>query len=127
MREYAEINPRLRTLDSLYELLVESEIIPRQITERCNVEFTLTSRNLQIVLSAKTSDDEEFCNDQSTRIAELVDNPNELVKFAPDAFQFATAAVTAPVTAPVTSFSGATKLVGLSSVFIFIVSLTIME
>ena len=97
MREYARINPQLRNLDTLYELLVESEIIPSEVASRCNIEFSLANRNLEIILQAVTSDDQEFCSDLSTRVAEIIDNPQDR-EFVLDSFQFATAAVSsAPV------------------------------
>lgn len=93
MREYARINPQLKNLDTLYALLVESDIIPMEVTQRCEIEFSLTSRNLQVVLTAKTSSDQQFCSDTSASIAEVIDNPRVLTSYIPDAFQFATAAV----------------------------------
>lgn len=98
MREYVRINPRAKTLDALYEFLVESEIIPTEVTERCNIEFSLKDRNLEIALSARTSEDEEFCGEVSNTVAEVIDDPQQLSSFYPDSLQFATAAVAgAPV------------------------------
>lgn len=93
MTEYARINPRLRVLDTLYGLLVESDLIETEVTERCEIEFSLSSRNLQIILSARTSDDEQFCSDRSLAIAELIDNPERLMSYYPESFQFAAAAI----------------------------------
>lgn len=92
MMEYVRINPQVRVLDVLYAFLVESEIIPDEVVERCEIEFS-TYSNLEIALLARTSDDQEFCNDISATIAELIDNPQELTSYVPDSFQFATAAV----------------------------------
>lgn len=100
MREYSRINPRLRTLDSLYELLAESDIIPDEVTEHCDVELSLASRTLQIVLSAKTESDQEFCQEESIKIASFIDDPREAtLRYTPDSMQFATAAVSASVVA----------------------------
>ena len=35
LREYVRINPQVRNLDTLYTFLVESEIIPSELNERC--------------------------------------------------------------------------------------------
>lgn len=110
MTEYARINPRLRVLDTLYGLLVESDVIATEVTERCEIEFSLSSRNLQIILSARTSNDEEFCSDTSSAIADIIDNPQRLTSFFPESFQFAAAAVT--------GLSGASRLMIHSSLFL---------
>ncbi len=96
LREYVRINPEVRNLDALYTFLVESEIIPSQVIERCEIGFTFTSRNLEIALQARTADDEEFCSDASSKMADLIDNPQQLTTYTPDSFQFATAAVGGP-------------------------------
>ena len=96
LREYVSINPDVRNLDSLYALLVESEVIPDELRDRCDIDFSLTSRNLQIVLSARTSDDEEFCSTTSERVADVIDNPQRITTYVPDSFQLATAAVAGP-------------------------------
>lgn len=93
MREYARINPQVRKLDTLYAFLVESEIIPSEVVARCEFGFSLTHRNLEISLLARTSDDQEFCSITSAKIAEVIDNPEQLTSYTPDSFQFATAAV----------------------------------
>lgn len=92
MMEYVRINPQVRVLDVLYAFLVESGIIPDEVVERCEIEFS-TFSNLEIALLARTSDDQEFCNAISATIAEVIDNPQELTSYVPDSFQFATAAV----------------------------------
>ena len=79
--------------DSVYEHLVESDVFSRDATIRCNVEFTIVNRNIQLMLSAKTSGDEEFCRDEGIRIAEVLNNPKAHVIFLPDVMQFASAAV----------------------------------
>ena len=96
LREYVKINPDLRNLDTLYAFLVESEIIQKAMTKRCDFDFSLTSRNLQIVLSARASEDEEFCSTASEMVAEVINNPQRLTTYAPDLLQFATAAVAGP-------------------------------
>ncbi len=96
LEEYAKINPGLRNLDTLYAFLVESDVIPQEVLDRCEIDFSLTSRNLQIVLSARTGEDEEFCSTTSMRVAEVIDNPNTITTYVPDSFQFATAAVAGP-------------------------------
>ena len=96
LREYVKLNPDVRNLDILYTLLVESEVIPEELIDRCEIEFSLTSRNLQVVLSSRTSDDEEFCSIASERVAEVIDNPQQIIHYLPDSLQFATAAVAGP-------------------------------
>ena len=96
LREYVTLNPDVRKLDTLYGLLVESEVIPDELRERCDIDFSLTSRNLQIVLSARTSSDEGFCSTTSERVAEVIDDPQKITTYMPDSFQFATAAVAGP-------------------------------
>lgn len=106
MREYVRINPQLRNLDTLYELLVESGIIPSEVASRCNIEFSLAYRNLEIILQAVTSEDQEFCSDLSTRVAEVIDDPQGQ-EYVLDSFQFATAAVSGVPVLDDREYSGA--------------------
>lgn len=112
MTEYVRINPEVRVLDVLYAFLVESEIIPDEVVSRCEIEFSVYS-NLEIALLARTSDDQEFCNDVSVTIAEFIDNPQDLTTYMPDSFQFATAAVGGPPVAGSGSVQGAAASVAL--------------
>ena len=96
LKEYATINPELRNLDSLYEILLDSEIIPKNVSRRCDIDFLLVSQNLQITFSARTSNDQEFCSKTSERVAEFIDNPRRITTYVPESFQFATAAVAGP-------------------------------
>ena len=121
MREYAKINPKLRVLDALYGLLVESEIIPTEVTERCSIEFSINARNLQIILTARTDADQEFCSETSVAIADIIDHPEMLQTYVPDSFQFATAAVSGVIERP-DDDSGANRL-GIHSYSLFICTL----
>ncbi len=72
---------------------MESNIVPQEITQRCDIDFSLVSRTLQIILSPIT-DDEDFCSEQSEVIASIIDDPQQAeISYYPDALQFATAAV----------------------------------
>ena len=95
LREYVRINPQVRNLDTLYAFLVESEIIPSELNERCELGFSMHSRNVEITLQARTEGDEQFCSETSEEIAELIENSRKLLAstILPDSFQFATAAV----------------------------------
>ena len=112
MTEYVKINPEVRVLDTVYAFLVESEIIPDEVVSRCEIEFS-TYSNLEIALLARTSDDQEFCNDISVKIAEFIDNPQELTTYVPESFQFATAAVGGPPVLESGSIQGTTVSVAL--------------
>lgn len=130
--EYIKINPLPRHFDSVYELLVESDIFARDTTERCDVEFTLTKRNLQVVLSTDISDNVEFCSSESVRIAEALNNPNRYTTFLPELLQFTSAAV---VVAPlvenvatnivtVTEHSGAMSVAATTATIIIYAAMT---
>ena len=93
LREYIKINPVVSDFGSVYEHLVESDVLSRDATIRCEVEFTIVNRNIQLILSAKTSGDEEFCQDEGIRIAAVLNNPKAHVIFLPEVMQFASAAV----------------------------------
>ena len=95
LREYVRINPHVRNLDTLYAFLVESDIIPSELNERCELGFSMHSRNVEITLQARTEGDQQFCSETSEEIAELIENPRKLLAstILPDSFQFATAAV----------------------------------
>ena len=93
MREYFKINPLPRNFDSVYELLVESDILASETTVRCKVEFNLMNRNLQVILSSITSNDVDFCSSESVRIAAVFNSPNQYISFLPDVLQFSSAAV----------------------------------
>lgn len=128
MREYIKINPLARDFDSIYELLVESDIFSSETTERCDVEFTMAKRNLQMILSAKTPGDEEFCSSESVRIATVLDNPKQFITFLPDVMQFASAAIAVgqvldPVENLVTmlSVNGATPVTAVAAMVVYAV------
>ena len=132
LREYVQINPRLRPLDSLYQVLVESDIIEREVTQRCEVEFSLTHRNLQIVLSAKTSGDQEFCSNVASTVTSVISNPAQRLGFTPDALQFATAAVVGnPISITPgnsdSSNSGAAEIITLTSLSLCVIVSLIMS
>ena len=104
LREYVRINPSVRTLDDFTELLVDSGFISDDITERCELEASLTvSGNIQLVLSPRSDDedDAEFCNAASERIAATINNLSLVPQSAqvPEVLQFASAALAAPNTA----------------------------
>ena len=98
LRDYIRISNRARTLDALTEILAESGFIKKTISERCEVESTLTrSGDVQLSLSAKAVEDSNFCNDASKRIAAAVNDPSSVSdSLKPEVLQFATAAVAAP-------------------------------
>ena len=93
LREYIRINPQTSNFDLVYEILVESDIIPDEISDRCNLEITLVNRNFQVILSARTSADAEFCRNASAHIATVINDPTQYIEFLPEMFQFASAAL----------------------------------
>ena len=104
LREYVRINPSVRTLDDFIELLVDSDFISDEITERCELEGSLTvSGNIQITLTARSDDeaDVEFCNAASEKIAAAINDLSLVPQSAqvPEVLQFASAALAAPNTA----------------------------
>ena len=62
------------------------------------MEITLTQRNLEVVLSAETPDDVDFCSNESERIAEVFNNPNNYIAYLPDVLQFSSAAISMGLT-----------------------------
>jgi len=68
-------------------------VFSRESTGRCDVKFTVVNRNIQLLLPAKSSDDEAFCRDEGIRIADVVNNPAAHLSFLPDVMQFASASV----------------------------------
>ena len=95
LREYIRLNPSEQgTLDALLEQLVPYLNIP----DRCELEGALTSTgNLEITL-VSSDEDSEFCNDETERIAEQLNNGNDGSREAgPPLLQFVSTAVTAPL------------------------------
>ena len=90
------INPRIRTVDALIEVLIESGFISEAVTNRCIVEGQLTDvGNLEIALSARDEDqDSEFCNEQSDIIRDNINDPSSAEIPPPELLQFASAAST---------------------------------
>ena len=106
LREYVRINPSVRTLDDFIEVLVDSDFIDDEITEKCELEASLTmTGNIQITLSARTDDDDgadaRFCNAASETIAATINDLSLVPQSAqvPEVLQFASAALAAPNTA----------------------------
>lgn len=85
-------------MNAFTEILAESGFIKKTISERCEVESTLTrSGDVQLSLSAKVVEDSNFCNDASKRIAAAINDPSSVSdSLKPEVLQFATAAVAAP-------------------------------
>ena len=109
LSDYVRINPRVRTLDAFAEVLVDSGFINSEITDRCELELSLTrTGNIQITLSAEDDEDSAFCNEASERLAAAINDPSSVSndpRFAqiPEILQFASAAVTAPNAAAITA------------------------
>ena len=104
LSEYVRLNPSIRTLDDFIELLVDSNFISDEITEKCELEASLTvSGNIQITLSARSDDqdDTKFCNAASELIAAAINDLSSVPQSAqvPEVLQFASAALAAPNTA----------------------------
>lgn len=102
LHDYVRINPTLRTLDDFVETLVDSGFIDEEVTDRCELEGSLTtSRNIQITLSAEDDEDTKFCNNASQEIAAAINNLSSVSAATriPEVLQFASAAVAAPNTA----------------------------
>ena len=99
LHDYIRINPTLRTLDDFIEILVDSGFIDDEVTDRCELEGSLTtSRNIQITLSAEDDEDTKFCNDASQEIAAAINDLSSVSATTriPEVLQFASAAVAAP-------------------------------
>ena len=102
LRDYIRINPTLRTLNDFIEILIDSGFIDDEVTDRCELEGSLTtSRNIQITLSAEDDEDTKFCNDASQEIAAAINNLSSVSATTriPEVLQFASAAIAAPNTA----------------------------
>lgn len=99
LREYIRINPTIRRLDDFVEELVDYGFIEEEITERCQLEASLTTtRNIQLTLSAVTDEDSDFCSDASERLAAAINDPSSISgdsQFVqvPEVLQFASAAI----------------------------------
>ena len=104
LSEYVRLNPSIRTLDDFIELLVDSDFISDEITEKCELEGSLTvSGNIQLTLSARSDDDDgnaEYCNAASKLIAAAINDLSLVPQAAqvPEVLQFASAALAAPNT-----------------------------
>ena len=104
LSEYVRLNPSIRTLDDFIELLVDSDFISDETTEKCELEASLTvSGNIQITLSARSDDEDDtkFCNAASELIAAAINDLSSVPQSAqvPEVLQFASAALAAPNTA----------------------------
>ena len=101
LRDYTRINPSVRTLDDFIEILVESGFISDEVTDRCELEATLTTtRNFQITLSANNNDDAAYCSATADSLAKAINDPSSisddsLFVQVPEVLQFASAAITA--------------------------------
>ena len=108
LSEYVRLNPSIRTLDDFIELLVDSDFVSDEITEKCELEASLTvSGNIQIVLSARSDDDDDgkFCNAASEFIATAINDLSLVPQSAhvPEVLQFASAALAAPINTATTN------------------------
>ena len=139
LRDYIRINPSVRTVDDIIEALVESDFISDEVTDRCELEATLTTtRNIQITLSAEDDNDVTFCNEASEKIAAAINDPSSvtgdpLSVQVPEVLQFASAAVSAsyqPSTISATeggssrSANGSAILKGFSSLALAVFAIT---
>ena len=101
LSEYVRLNPSIRTLDDVIEALIDSNFIGDDITDKCDLEASLTvSGNIQIALSVRSQDDDDakFCNAASELIAAAINDPTLAPQSAqvPEVLQFASAALAAP-------------------------------
>ena len=112
MSQYLRLNPgQPGTLNALLEQLVEF----LNLTGRCNLEGALTnSGNLELVFSAESDDNAEFCNQLGRRVVMKINGADlasedgsgegeEELKALPVLLQFMSAALTAPLVAEDTS------------------------
>ena len=65
----------------------------RESAGRCAIKFTAINRNIQLLLTAKSSDDQSFCRDEGIRIADVLNNPSAHLSYLPEMMQFASASV----------------------------------
>ena len=95
LRDYTRLNPSEQgTLDGLL-----GQLVPYlNISDRCELEGVLTSTgNLEMVLMS-SDEDSEFCNNETERIAEQLNNGDDGSREArPPLLQYVSAAVTAPL------------------------------
>ena len=83
---------------------MDSGFVSDEITDRCELEATLTTtRNVQITLSSE--EDSAFCNKAGERLAAAINDPSSvsgdpLSVQIPEVLQFASAAVTASYQQP---------------------------
>ena len=106
---------------------MESEVFSRESAGRCAIKFTVINRNIQLLLTAKSSDDQSFCWDEGIRIADVLNNPSAHLSYLPEMMQFASASVASASVASGElvqtdrtsegTGSGATTLAALSIVF----------
>ncbi len=113
--EYVRLNPSIRMLDDFIELLVDSDFISGAITERCELEASLTvSGNIQLTLSPRSNDDNaEFCNAASKLIAAAINDLSMVPQSVqvPEVLQFASAALAAPNTATTDGIDAVSEVV----------------
>ena len=130
LQEYIRITDTVRTLDDFIEILVDSGIISDEVTERCQLEATLTTtRNIQITLSAQDGEDPSFCSQASERLAAAINDPSSVSEESlfvqvPEVLQFASAAIAA--TNELTSNNGAPLLNTLSYLVLMLVNIIVL-
>ena len=98
LEEYAELDPSVDTLDEFTEKLVRSNVIRRNVSDRCEVHVsTTTSRNLEIVLSARNNSLARFCHEQGQELANRINGTGGMAQDLPPELGFAAAATSAPL------------------------------
>ncbi len=107
MNAYVIILPNAETLDSFLQTLIDSQVIPAELTERCEVETQfIGSGSVQVSFGARDADsDAQFCHEQSQLVAtKITDFTLSAGDYAPhEILRFASVAISSPAATSATS------------------------
>ncbi len=103
MNAYIALLPNAETLDSFLQTLIDSQVIPAELTERCEVETQfIGSGSVQVSFGARDADsDAQFCHEQSQLVAtKITDFTLSAGDYAPhEILRFASVAISSPASA----------------------------
>ena len=139
LKDYAELDPSVDTLDEFSEKLVRNNLISRNASDRCNVHVSTTpSKNIEVAFRARNNSVARYCHDQGQELANRINrnmtrpggmmgmmgNGDEDADLPPE-LDFAAAATMAPLVLDeiptVGPTAGAPQLV--SSIFLLMASM----
>ena len=107
--DYAELDPSVDTLDEFMEKLVRNNVIPRNVSDRCEIQASTTaSRNMEVAFSARNRTHAQYCHEQGQDMANRINrnmtrpmqggNEDESAAIElPPEIEFAAAATFAPL------------------------------